>query len=152
MNRRIQISISGEALNVIDEKAEAAKMSRSRYIAQTCVNKPPVIIKGAEQVSELLGKLYAAIAKKSCDNTFMLKAVDEISDIFSNIMTAVEEINDSGIEITNDDVSEAESDDALGSDENECIILNEESDNNDEAAKRLTDTITIEADEELIWE
>jgi len=151
MNRRIQISISGEALNVIDENAEAAKMSRSRYIAQTCVNKPPVIIKGAEQVSELLGKLYAAIAKKSCDNTFMLKAVDEISDIFSNIMTAVEEINNSGIEITNDDVSEAESDDALGSDENECIILNEESDNDD--AKRLTDTITIEADEdELIWE
>ena len=36
-------------------------------------------------------------------------------------------------------------------DENECIILNEESDNDD--AKRLTDTITIEADEdELIWE
>ncbi len=84
-------------------------------------------------------------------NQHFLKAVDEISDIFSNIMTAVEEINNSGIEITNDDVSESESVGTLGSDENECIILNEESDNDD--AKRLIDTITIEADEdELIWE
>ena len=151
--KRINISIPEDKLRAIDDNAKKAKMSRSGYMVETCLKNPPVVINGADEIPKILGEIYSKISGKTYDSAFINMAINRISDLFSNVMCRLEEINGS----TEDSEDEAEESDdtkkSLGSDVDECIILKDEPNGDSEAEKKLKEDITIEAgDDGLKWD
>lgn len=150
---RINISIPEDKIPQIDANAKLAKMSRSRYMVHTCLTNPPVVIKGADEISKILGKIYYKISGKTYDSAFINKAVDHISDLFADVMNRLEEINGNEENFEDEAANADDIENALGSDVDECIILKDGPDGDFKAEKKLKKAITIDpGDDELIWE
>lgn len=96
MAKRINILISEENLAIIDKYAAAAKMSRSAYISKTCIDKPPIIISGAEEIVQLLGKCYAD--KRISRSNSSKRDIDQILDAFTRIIDKLNELNNGSSE------------------------------------------------------
>ena len=96
MAKRINILILEENLAIIDKYAAAAKMSRSAYISKTCIDKPPIIISGAEEIVQLLGKCYAD--KRISRSNSSKRYIDQILDAFTRIIDKLNELNNGSSE------------------------------------------------------